>query len=197
MLAAQSPVTPIHHILLPKSGRKPLQPKNIPADPPKQDDQGKLKAGRPERFPISPAVDSSNKENNPVYVTPVRIESMDSSLAEELSAVREKLERLRLDKEKTEKMLRERDKILDLQVEELNQRGVFQKELEIEVDRLYRLKQLQVACMVNSKRMSPFLSLRVRELEKKNKEPHVKKEEMFDQSAEQSPSVSRESASDT
>lgn len=75
---------------------------------------------------------------------------MDSSLAEELSAIKKKLERLRSDKERTEKMLEERAMVLDLQKKELEQRGEVQKRLEIEVDRLYRLKELHSYSMVSS-----------------------------------------------
>jgi uncharacterized protein YdgA (DUF945 family) len=75
---------------------------------------------------------------------------LDSSLAEELSAIKKKLERLRSDKERTEKMLEERAMVLDLQKKELEQRGEAQKRLEIEVDRLYRLKELHSYSMVSS-----------------------------------------------
>jgi hypothetical protein len=75
---------------------------------------------------------------------------LDSSLAEELSAIKKKLERLRSDKERTEKMLEERAMVLDLQKKELEQRGEVQKRLEIEVDRLYRLKELHSYSMVSS-----------------------------------------------
>ncbi|OMP11259.1 hypothetical protein COLO4_03930 [Corchorus olitorius] len=80
----------------------------------------------------------------------VEVETLDfdSSLAEELSAIRKKMERLRLDKEKTEKMLKERDALLQFQMKELQERGQIQKQFEIEVDRLFRLKELKSYCMV-------------------------------------------------
>ncbi|GMH30113.1 hypothetical protein Nepgr_031956 [Nepenthes gracilis] len=194
MLAAQSPFNPVHHILRPRSGRKPLQPRNIPACT--ANDQNRPKAGQ-QQIAISP-IGSVNKENDPVYMTPRKIEfeSKDASLAEELSAVREKLERLRVDRERTERLLKERDLVLDLQMNELKQRGQIQKELEIEVDRLYRLKQIQVACM----RTSPIRSLREREMEKKTKEVLIESvkpqhEESTAHCAYQSPSVDTETAS--
>ncbi|KAJ0027479.1 hypothetical protein Pint_35083 [Pistacia integerrima] len=77
--------------------------------------------------------------------------------------MRKKLERLRLDKEKTEKMLNERDTMLDMQMKELQYRGDTQKMLEIEVDRLYRLKELKSYCL----RISSIRSLREKEQEKR------------------------------
>ena len=84
----------------------------------------------------------NNKENIPF------IDSMDASLAEELTAVKKKLERIKSDKDKTEKMLQERDRTIEIQMNQLLQRGEFQKELELEVDRLFRLNQLKLASMV-------------------------------------------------
>ncbi|KAA8517633.1 hypothetical protein F0562_015107 [Nyssa sinensis] len=157
MIKAQCPLAG-NQIQRPKSGRKPLQPKNSLPNPvsnhvlkPKQ---------KPEW------IDDSNKENHPVYSTPTKIiESLDSSLAEELSAIREKLERLRLDKEKTEKMLQERDLVLEMNLKDVQKRGEAQKELEIEVDRLYRLKELRSSCM----RISRIRSMREKEQERKIK----------------------------
>ncbi|MBA0785640.1 hypothetical protein Gotri_027691, partial [Gossypium trilobum] len=81
---------------------------------------------------------------------------LNSSLAEELNAVRMKTERLRLDKEKTEKMLKEREALLLLQMKEIEERGQIQRHLEIQVDRLFRLKELKSY----SVRISPLKSLR-------------------------------------
>lgn len=81
--------------------------------------------------------------------TPTKIGSIDVSLAEELSAIRLKLERMRLDKEETEKMLRERDLAMEAGMKELVERGEIQKMLEIEVDRLFRLKELKSSCTVS------------------------------------------------
>ncbi|XP_027066716.1 uncharacterized protein [Coffea arabica] len=166
--AAQSPLSD-HQIQRPKSGRKPLQPKNSPATPVVITPHQKPKQNAAtDRIEVSVLDNDSNKENvNPLFATPVkneefRIEQFDSSLAEELSAIREKLERLRIEKEKTEKMLSERDLVLDLQMNELHKRGEAQKMLEIEVDRLYRLKQLKLSCMG----ISPIRSLRNKAKEK-------------------------------
>jgi hypothetical protein len=135
--------------LRPKSGRTPLQPKNSPANHViVSSAQTKPKQNQTEIH----VVDQSNKENHhQIYpTTPTKIESLDASLAEELSAIKKKLERLRSDKERTEKMLKERDMMLELKMKELEERGEIQNNLEIELDRLYRLKQLQSHSMVTT-----------------------------------------------
>ncbi|KAL0375469.1 UNVERIFIED_CONTAM: hypothetical protein Sradi_3462600 [Sesamum radiatum] len=163
----------------PHSGRRPLQPKNLSTFP--------IMTAKPNTKPADWARQldhySCNKENVPpcdnniihYSSTPVPvkkeykfpIESLDASLADELTAIREKLERLRIDKDKTEKMLRERELMLDLQMKEIVERGEAQKQLEIEVDRLYRLKEIKLAaCM----RISPLRSLRDKEEERKMKQ---------------------------
>ncbi|CAN0846940.1 hypothetical protein LINGRAHAP2_LOCUS4714 [Linum grandiflorum] len=58
------------------------------------------------------------------------------------------MERLMLDVEKTEQMLDERGRALDLQMKDLEARGVAQIMLELEVDRLYRFKELHSYSMV-------------------------------------------------
>lgn len=152
-MLAQSPIS-ASQIQRLKPGRKPLQPKNAPANPLAADAiKPKVK---PDWIEIS-LTNTSNKENvHPLHAAAAppapakgcNIELCDSSLAEELSAIREKLERLRIDKQKTEEMLRERDAALELQMRELMNRGEIQKQLELEVDRLFRLKELRLSCMV-------------------------------------------------
>lgn len=138
------------HIVRPKSGRKPLQPRNIPANPIVHD----LAETKPRKEWIGVSLISggeSNKENHPVYTTLAeKMESLDSSLAEELNAIRKKLERQREDRERTEKMLKERDLMIEMQMKELEFRGEIQRKLEIELDRLYRLKQLRSQSVVSN-----------------------------------------------
>ncbi|KAJ8559415.1 hypothetical protein K7X08_003473 [Anisodus acutangulus] len=176
--------------------RKPLQPKNTPSTP--------LTTNPiPEKWNGISLIQNSNKENvHPDFPTPkkatnpiniIQAEPFDSSLAEELSAIREKLERLRSDKEKTEKMLKERDLMLDLQIKEMLNRGEEQKQLELEVDRLFRLKELRLSCTL---KISPIRTLREKEEEKKIKGDHLKElnydeedEIMTDSSSDKEPSA--------
>ncbi|XP_031396998.1 uncharacterized protein LOC116207985 [Punica granatum] len=153
--------------LRPSSGRKPLQPRNSPATPIPVLPRSKPKGDLIEIYSAT----ESNKENlvlaSPIPASPAKVEPiLDSSLAEELSAVKKKLERLRLDREKTEQTLRERDTFLEAQMKEIERRGEVQKTLEIEVDRLYRLKQLHISCM----RVSPIRSLREKQQHKRTTE---------------------------
>lgn len=105
---------------------------------------------------IQISVTESNKENCCNYrpatiqeaASTVKAESLESSLAEELSAVRKRMERLRQDRERTERILRERDRLMDMQLKEVEEKGEIQKQLEMEVDRLFRLKELRSYCMV-------------------------------------------------
>jgi hypothetical protein len=147
MLKLQSPLTGDEN-LRQKSCRKPLQPKNSPVTPMTQ-----VQILKPKQEWIEfSVVKDSKKENHPIYTTtPTKsiIEPLDSSLAEELSAIKKKLERLRLDRERTEKMLKEREMVMDLQMKELEQRGEVQKRLEIQFDILYRLNELQSYSMVS------------------------------------------------
>lgn len=137
-------------ILRPKSGRTPLKPVNSPATPVSAAPITKAKSIPQECINIS-LFGPSNKENGPIYATPmIETATMDSSLAEELSAIRKKLERQRLDRERTEKMLKEKDLVLDLQLKEIENRGQIQKMLEIDVDRVFRLNQLHAQSIVSS-----------------------------------------------
>ncbi|PWA51498.1 hypothetical protein CTI12_AA466300 [Artemisia annua] len=150
MLTLDPPV-----LVRPKTGRKPLQPikptsNNIPfSQNPKQ---------------TLECVENANKENpNNGIVKKVQVfEQFEVSLADELNVMREKINRLRADKEKTEKMLKDRGLMMEMKMKELEQRGEVQKELEIEVDRLYRLNELKTLC----NRILPIRSLRDKEQEK-------------------------------
>ncbi|THG00465.1 hypothetical protein TEA_006895 [Camellia sinensis var. sinensis] len=94
-------------------------------------------------------INDSNKENpHLVNAAPAKIESIDVSLAEELSAICQKIERLRLDREKTEKMPRERHLVMEANLKEMVKRGEVHKLLEIEADRLFWLKELKSSYMV-------------------------------------------------
>ncbi|KAJ9543259.1 hypothetical protein OSB04_022966 [Centaurea solstitialis] len=159
MLTAQSPVTG-DHLLRPNTGRRPLQPIKSPSNLPPIDHSHQKKPN----LKLGWIDDSSNKENpnpNPnqnekrdlnrssictVAADPVQIEQFEVSLADELNAMREKMERLRLDREKTEKMLREREVMMEMKMKDLDHRGQIQKVLEMEVDRLYRLNELRSLC---------------------------------------------------
>ncbi|KAI4324539.1 hypothetical protein MLD38_030022 [Melastoma candidum] len=87
------------------------------------------------------------------------------SLEEELMAVRKKMERMRVDRERTERLLDERLAMLDAKIRELDEMGEVQKLLEMEVDRLYRLKQLKSTF---ASKVAPMKSLREMEQNRKS-----------------------------
>ncbi|CAN8257497.1 unnamed protein product [Cochlearia groenlandica] len=151
------------------SGRKALKPRNIYIIPPPSPDthQLLLKKNHP-----TPQLHFS-KENINI------VQSIDASLAEELCAFKKKLERLRVDRERTEKFMEERDRALDLHMNHLLHRGDLQKTLEIQVDRLFRLKELHAY----SSKISSIRTLREKEQEKKGKREEPKEEEEEEESS--------------
>ncbi|XP_027929463.1 uncharacterized protein LOC114185758 isoform X2 [Vigna unguiculata] len=173
----------------PRSGRTPLQLKNSPADPIQPSAKPKPKPDR-SYFEIS----LIDKENNPMAAVLIPAAAPpETSLAEELSAVKKKLERMKADKDRTEKILNEKHAMLDVKMKEMEERGEIQKNLEIEVDRLFRLKELKNRCM----RVSPMRTLREKEQGKiVNEAPstsEVKTEEtVASESDSESESVGRE-----
>ncbi|KAI3676565.1 hypothetical protein L1987_86176 [Smallanthus sonchifolius] len=167
MLSVQSPVTGTH-LIRQKSGRRPLQPIRSTTNAPPLPNQiiyhnSNLEYSDKENPKQNNKPDlTSNPDQNRCSISkndadPVPIEQFEVSLADELCAIRQKMERLRSDKEKTEKMLREREVMM-----EIVHRCEIQKALEIEVDRLYRLNQLRSLC----DRMVTSRSLRENERDK-------------------------------
>ncbi|KAI3666810.1 hypothetical protein L6452_41847 [Arctium lappa] len=178
MLTAQSPVTG-NHLLRPNTVRRPLQPikstsNNLPPPPIDHihqkpnlklgwiEDSNKENPNQNEKRNINSNLELNRSSICTVAADPVQIEQFEVSLAEELSAIREKMERLRSDREKTEKMLREREVMMEMKMKDLDHRGQIQKVLEMEVDRLYRLNELRSLC----NRILPIRSLREKEQEK-------------------------------
>ncbi|KAI3682806.1 hypothetical protein L1987_83064 [Smallanthus sonchifolius] len=181
MLTVQSPATG-NHLPRPKTGRRPLQPIRSPTNLPPPPINNSFQKPHLKLASIQICEDFNKENPNPnpnqnqndklldqnrssiydVAAAPVQIEQFEVSLADELSAIREKMERLRADRERTEKMLRERDIMMEMKMKELDRRGEIQKVLEIEVDRLYRLNELRSLC----NRILPIRSLREKELEK-------------------------------
>lgn len=132
--------------LRPRSGRMPLQPKNSPATP---TDDHKPKTNQ-EFIKISVSGDF-RKENRPIQAGIGAIpEPVDPSLAEELGAMKKKTERLKLDRKRTERILKEKNMVLDGKMKEMEVRGEIQMSLEMEFDRLFRLKELRCRSVVRT-----------------------------------------------
>ncbi|KAK0585742.1 hypothetical protein LWI29_033388 [Acer saccharum] len=155
--------------LRPKSGRKPLHPINSPI----------TTTPKPKAKQNQIALDKENSNNNHHQV---KMETLDASLAEELSAIRKKMERLRLDRERTEKMLEDRAAAMETHLKEIQQRGEIQKTFELEVDRLYRLNQLKSYCL----RISTIRTLREKEEDKRMGEGEASNSHQYQEDDEES-----------
>lgn len=128
---------------------------NSPAEPIPPTTKPKPKPDHP--LSEIPAILNSGKENRPAATVIPPPPPLETSLAEELIAIKKKLERLRADKEKTENTLKEKEAVLDAKMKEMEQRGEIQKNLEIQVDRLFRLKELKYRCMVRKSQLTVFI----------------------------------------
>ncbi|RVW45413.1 High mobility group B protein 13 [Vitis vinifera] len=85
------------------------------------------------------------------------------SFERDLQEMQEKLEQLRLEKEKTEELLKARDEMLKIKEEELETRGREQEKLQMELKKLQKLKKFKPTVTF------PLHSLRDKEQEKKEK----------------------------
>ena len=85
------------------------------------------------------------------------------SFERDLQEMQEKLEQLRLEKEKTEELLKARDEMLKIKEEELETRGREQEKLQMELKKLQKLKEFKPTVTF------PLHSLRDKEQEKKEK----------------------------
>lgn len=131
-----------------RSHRRPLQPKNSPSEP-HQSSGGGVK-----RVQISPADSIGGKENRPQEL-PAGIDPEDTSLGKELVAVRRRRERIRSERERTEKLLTERSRILDTAIREAEDRWEAQLKMEAELRQVIRLRELGPSSSV--RRRSPSI----------------------------------------
>ncbi|XP_039129466.1 uncharacterized protein LOC120265590 isoform X2 [Dioscorea cayenensis subsp. rotundata] len=134
--------------------RRPLQPLSSPAN--------HLPTEKMSSIQISKQIDGdAGKENHPAFSG-----RLDASLAEELGVARRRRDRIRLERERTERMLGERDLVLENGMRDLVMRGEEQRRLELELLRLIGISDLGLL----SGSSSPIRSLREREEERRNKD---------------------------
>ncbi|XP_078153689.1 uncharacterized protein LOC144548851 [Carex rostrata] len=156
--------------------RRPLQPKNLNSIPSLENPPKKLKKLN-QKTTTQPLIqDNTSKENHLIQPSVckenLKKEKQDdelmreASLAEELEIVRKRRERLRLEREKTEEMLRERDLVLERAMKKMERRGEEQNSIELEIYKFILLKDLRTSSM----RVYPVQSLRMKEEEKKSRE---------------------------
>ncbi|KAH7513778.1 high mobility group B protein 6 [Ziziphus jujuba] len=87
-----------------------------------------------------------------------------SSFEKDLQEMQEKLQQLRLEKEKTEELLKEKDEMLKLKEEEIETRGREQEKLQMELKKLQKLKEFKPTVT-----FPIFQSLKEKEQDKKEK----------------------------
>ncbi|KAH7677670.1 hypothetical protein IHE45_07G098900 [Dioscorea alata] len=133
--------------------RRPLQPLSSPANHLPTEKMS---------IQISKQIDGdAGKENHPAFSG-----RLDASLAEELGVARRRRDRIRLERERTERMLGERDLVLEKGMRDLVMRGEEQRRLELELLRLIGISNLGLL----SGSSSPIRSLREREEERRSKD---------------------------
>ncbi|XP_020600170.1 high mobility group B protein 6-like [Phalaenopsis equestris] len=131
--------------------RKPLQPRNTPANPVIELPSKPTSSNEIPSFKLKTAVLGS-KENTEI-TTALPLPAMASgdflppadalSLAEELGAARRLKERLRLEREKTETILRDKDLVLEKEAREAERRELEHIELEVKLQSLLHLFELR------------------------------------------------------
>ncbi|XP_072960903.1 uncharacterized protein [Typha angustifolia] len=140
-----------------KRNRKPLQPKNL----------NSILASEPKPNPKEDAIQplirvDAGKENRPIHTA----EPREASLAEELEVIRKRRERLRIERKKTERVLKERDLVLERVMREMERRVEEQRRIELEIQRLIGFEELISICT----KLSPVQSLRAKEEERRSRE---------------------------
>jgi hypothetical protein len=73
----------------------------------------------------------------------------EASLAEELEIVRKRREKLRMEREKIEEMLKERELVLENAMKEMERRAEEQNNIELEIYKIILLKDLRTSSMVS------------------------------------------------
>ncbi|WOL01876.1 high mobility group B protein 6 [Canna indica] len=101
-----------------------------------------------------------------------RVESglREASLAEELAVIKRRRERLRAERERTEKSLRERDAVMRRWAVELEKWADEQRNLELEFTLWIKLQDLKCS---SSMMWSPVQSLREKEQQRRSMEVHL------------------------
>ncbi|KAF3330406.1 hypothetical protein FCM35_KLT03760 [Carex littledalei] len=156
--------------------RRPLQPKNLNSIPSLETPLKKPKHLTQKTTTNQPLIqDNASKESHPIKPSVCKEtvkkekrgnELREASLAEELEIVRKRREKLRLEREKTEELLTERDLVLERAMKEMERRAEEQNSIELEIYKFILLKDLRTSSM----RVYPVQSLRMKEEEKKGRE---------------------------
>ncbi|XP_042479548.1 high mobility group B protein 13-like isoform X2 [Macadamia integrifolia] len=153
---------PVHE----KKGRsrRALKPKN---QTPNETNILAGKISQPSPSPLPLVGDEDGKENSAHLSQPrtrkqtKKGKESKQSFEKELQEIQEKLEQMRLEKEKTEELLKVRDEMLKQKEEELETRGKQQEKMQLELKKLQKLKEFKPTVS-----FAPVQSLREKEQEK-------------------------------
>lgn len=129
------------------NNRKPLKPKNP-------------KSGNEANIFLSPSIIAADagKENLSSLLSSPKPNDAKRAFADELQELQGKLQQMRLEKEKSEELLKERDEMLRRKDEELQNWGKETEKLQLELKRLQKIKSFQPT-MVGNRYISFFLFL--------------------------------------
>ncbi|XP_043715182.1 high mobility group B protein 13-like isoform X2 [Telopea speciosissima] len=126
--------------------KRALKPKNQTAN------ETNILAGKisqPSASPLPSVVDDDGKENSAHLSQPrsrkqtKKAKESKQSFEKELQEIQGKLEQMRLEKEKTEELLKVRDEMLKQKEEELENRGREQEKLQLELKKMQKLKEFK------------------------------------------------------
>ncbi|PIA49084.1 hypothetical protein AQUCO_01300142v1 [Aquilegia coerulea] len=152
--------------------RKALKPKDSTSN------EANILAGKISSSPQSDLLDVSGKENqDALSLTSKRnkrgskiVKESKNSFENELEEIQKKLEQMRIEKEKTEELLKDRDEMLKMKEEELENRGKEQEKLQMELKKLQKAKEFKPTMSF------PLVqSLREKEEDKKGKKKKQEK----------------------
>lgn len=93
-----------------------------------------------EATPVAVSAESENVQKGKAVS---KKQSKQSSFEKDLLEMQEKMQQLRLEKEKTEELLKEKDEMLKQKEQELDERGRQQEKLQIELKKLHKLKEFK------------------------------------------------------
>lgn len=93
--------------------------------------------------PASPPSEAKEKEKKGRAASKKQSKQQQQSFEKDLFEMQEKLQQLRLEKEKTEELLKEKDEALKQKEEELESRDREQEKLQIELKKMHKLKEFK------------------------------------------------------
>ncbi|KAK8484233.1 hypothetical protein V6N12_029123 [Hibiscus sabdariffa] len=129
------------------NGRKALKQKNPSANDANILAQ-KLSPAPPVPSPME--ADDLSKENSRALTSPkkgkapsAKAKQSKQSFEKELQEMQDMLQKLRIEKEKTEELLKEKDEMLKLKEEEIQNKGKEQEKLQMELKKLQKMKEFK------------------------------------------------------